>query len=105
MNWQQLTSIIRGNPISVRIGFRDGSLTEWSKWLTIPSDSYGEMETYGPFRLIEVMQVQLNSIEISKPGKLLPPREIDHSAMLEKELVNAGIIFSKKESIYTISIS
>jgi len=36
---------------------------------------------------------------------LLPPREIDHSAMLEKELVNAGIIFSKKESIYTISIS
>jgi len=38
-------------------------------------------------------------------SKLLPPREIDHSAMLEKELVNAGIIFSKKESIYTISIS
>lgn len=104
MNWQRLASIVDRQPIAVRIGFCNGAVTDWSKWLIFPAKSYGEVSRHGPFRLGDVAFVEMNAVERIKPGKLLDWRESDHSEVLEKELDDAGLSFERNNSIYLIRV-
>jgi len=95
MIWTQLASIVDQLNISIRIILIDKTVTEWSEWLNFPTQGYGKVRWYGPFRLVDVDYVEINSMESFKPGKLLPWKEIDHSEELEKEMKNAGIDYKK----------
>jgi len=105
MTWQKLTSIIEQKNISIRLTFLDGSTTDWSKWLILPSESYGEVSLSGPFRLSDVDYIELNFVELYKSGKLLSLQEIDHSKELEYEMKSAEIKFEKKGNVFFIRAS
>lgn len=77
----------------MRIGFTDGVVSAWSKWLTFPSASYGEVREHGPFLVRDVRCLEINCIEAMKVGRLIPQGGICRSKEQEAALVRAGILF------------
>jgi hypothetical protein len=101
--WQKISLIIKQLTLLVRVGFEDETVSEWSKWLTFPSDGYAEIQVTGPFLIRKVSYIEINPIEIRRVGRLVPDREIDHSKKLEEYLTNAEIEFDVIDTIYRIN--
>ena len=89
----------------VRIVFQDGTVTNWSNWLTFPSDGYGEITVVGPFLLRDVSRVEVNPVELRKVGRLIPEKEIDHSDELRDALTKFRIHFNENENDGFFSVS
>lgn len=100
--WEQIARIINQLALSVRIILNNGTITDWSKWLGFPSNSYGEVMGYGPFLIKEVQYIEINPVEKRKLGRLLPEKKIDHSKELEEFLIYTGIPFQRISGIYRI---
>lgn len=99
---ERVAEVIAQLHLLVRVGFSDGTVSGWSKWLTIPSASYGEVMGHGPFPVRDVRYVEINCIEAKKVGRLIPQREICRSKELEAALVESGISFEKCENVYRV---
>lgn len=102
--WEQISRIINQLPISIRVALKDSTVTEWSNWLTFPTDGYGEIMRYGPFLIRDVLYIEIDSVEVKKLGRLLPEKEIDHSEELKTTLIDAGIQFDRHGKVFRISL-
>jgi len=74
--WQQLSKIIKMQSVPVRVTFKDGNKTNWSNWLIFPTEQYGEVSMFGPFRLIDVKNIELDPLIIKNVGRLLPKKKL-----------------------------
>lgn len=81
--WKKLSKIIAQLAVRVRVSLTDGTVTDWSEWLTFPSNGYGEIIRHGPFLIREVKLIEINPIEVRRLGRLLPDKNVDHSEELE----------------------
>lgn len=100
--WQNTSMIIERLSILIRVAFKNGEYSEWSKWLGLPVDGYAELEATGPFLIRDVVLVEVNPIERKYLGRLLPDREIDHSIELREALKNKKIKFTESEGLFLI---
>ena len=96
--WKKIEAIVKEMPISVRVKLKDEALTDWSSWLTFPSDGYGEIKSYGPFRIVDAEYIELNPIEIKKIGRLVPEKKVNHTEAVAAALLKAEIPYTMKES-------
>ncbi len=90
--------------LTIRVELNNGRITEWSKWLTVPSTGYFELATAGPYRQIEAVAIELDSIQINKIGRLVPDQTKDMSSDLEEELKKLKIVYKKDDSVFRIFV-
>ncbi|WP_322887824.1 DUF6678 family protein [Aquirhabdus parva] len=88
--------------IQVRIILIDDTVTNWSSWLTLPSNSYAEIAKFGPFRLVDVLSIEINPNETKEMGRLLPNKNIDHSLAIIDKLELEGIAFRIDDGVLVI---
>ncbi len=97
--------LVRKLNLSVRVELKNDTFTEWSKWLTVPSMGYFELATTGPYRQIEAVAIELDSIQKIRIGRLVPDQSKDMSIDLEEELKRLNIVYMKHDSIFRIPLT
>lgn len=79
--------------ITGRLIFKDGTITNWAKSFFFPVESYIESSASGPYLLDDLDSIEIYPIEEKRVGRLIPPKFLNHSEELAKELDLAGIIY------------
>ncbi|MEM9754036.1 MAG: hypothetical protein AAF916_11725 [Planctomycetota bacterium] len=85
--WPAIAEIVSTCKVQLKVHFADGSCSGWSSWLTFPSLSYGEVATFGPFKLDVVHTVELDPIEVVMTGRRLEDQKIDHADQINAALL------------------
>ena len=96
----------RGKPWRFKLKIKEEPLAEeWSQWLICPTPGYLEAAEQGPYSMRKIEWIDINPVEFRKPGRLMPVKEIDHSAEIIKMLNDTGIQFSLTEGIIRIPLT
>lgn len=96
---------VRSKPYTYRLKIKNELLPAvWSKWVIQPSDHYVEAETQGPYPINEIEWVEINPVEKREQGRLLPQKEVDHSADIIKLLEELSFTFMVTERIISAYI-
>lgn len=78
---------VKGKPFTYRLKIKNEPLVQdWSSWLIQPVDSYIEAAAQGPYAVDTIEWLEINPIEIRVEGKLIPVKEVDHTAEILKLL-------------------
>lgn len=78
---------IQGKPFSYRLKIKNEPLqVEWSNWLAMPSVSYIEAATQGPYRIGDIEWIDINATEEKIVGQLIAAKYVDHSSAIIKLL-------------------
>lgn len=92
--WRLAAMLVKRFRTTVRFGMRSISTpSEWSTWIAFPSASYVEISNLGPVLKNDVKWIGINLMEIQRVGRLIPPRNIDHSAEIRATLKREGVVF------------
>ena len=85
---------VKAQPYTYKLKIKNESaVATWSNWLGQPSDHYIEAEMQGPYSLDDIEWVEINPIESRKEGRLIPGKEVDHSAEIIKLLEELSFPF------------
>lgn len=103
--WKTICKCVSDHGLRCRVLLLDGCLTDWSPWLTLPSPSYAEIKSYGPFRLLDVVYVEIESIESRHVGNRVPPKLIDHSEEVRQELDRLDLAFEQTQSTFRVQVA
>jgi hypothetical protein len=90
--------------LSVRVELRDGTLLEWSPWVTTPANGYLELATGGPYKQAEVAAIDIDPIRSEKVGLLVPDKKTDLSNELVSYLSSHNIAYEIMEGYFRIRI-
>ena len=96
---------VKKQPYTYRLKIKNELLdAAWSNWLGQPSDNYVEAEMQGPYSLNEIEWIEIDSVEKRKEGKLIPEKEVDHSAEIIKLLEELSFPFMVTDRIISVYI-
>jgi len=65
----------------------------WSPWLIEPDEGYVELKGLGPIPKHAIEWIEINPLEMTHQGRLIPPKKIDHSAKIQGFLKQQAIPF------------
>lgn len=92
--WNAVLALISEFRVSVRLKTSSGDdPSDWSPWLTFPSESYVEISSLGPVNKCDVLWIEIRTIESKKVGRLVPLMGIDHSVEIFERLLGEGIVW------------
>jgi hypothetical protein len=74
---------------------------KWTHFFIVPTDGYIEGRL-GPIPVREVDWVEIDPIALQDVGRLIPQRQIDHTAAWMSYLAQQGIRFQRVESGFRI---
>lgn len=77
-------------------------VSQWDKWVIIPSDSYLELPSVGPVRISNCKILEINTKKTNVIGRLIEPKIIDYSEEIKELLFSNGIDFDFKNSIVKV---
>lgn len=90
--------------LSVRVELQDGTLLEWSPWVTSPVNGYFELATGGPYKQSEVVSIDIDPIRSEKVGRLVPDKKTDLSSELASYLSSHNVAYEKMDGYFRIRI-
>ncbi|MDO6421146.1 hypothetical protein [Saccharophagus degradans] len=102
--WDGIRKIVKELPIQIKICFIDGSESDYSKWINFPSEGYGDIKSFGPFRLSEVSKVKIDVVEDRKLGRLLKEKKISHAKEVGNYLGKEKIVFEEKGGVFIVEV-
>ncbi len=101
-----ITEILNKYGVTVRLGLITGEITTWSKWLIEPSPSYLEISSFEPISKKDLAWIEINAVEVMNVGRLIAPKEVDHSVVVSRDLRDEGIEFdSKGNAQYRVNLN
>lgn len=74
-------------------------VSEWSKWISIPSPSYFEIEGSTPVRIEDIEWVEIESSGSRDVGRLVPAKRFDLTDSLIDELGQKGLPVSRYNEV------
>jgi hypothetical protein len=96
---------LKKQPYTYRLKIKNESLdAPWSNWLGRPGDNYIEAEKQGPYSLHDIEWIEINPVEKRKEGKLIPEKELDHSAAIIKLLGDLSFPFMVTDRIISVYV-
>jgi len=102
---EEISKLVGTYSVLIRVVFKDGSVSDWSKWMTFPSPGYGEITRHGPFQFRDVEFIEINPIEIRTMGKRVSEKSIDHSKKLIENLQYLNIDHKQSSDLIRITIT
>jgi hypothetical protein len=99
---EQISKLIGTLSLLIRVALRDGSVSDWSKWITFPSSGYGEIMRLGPFRIDDVGYLEIDPVEVKNIGKRVSEKRIDHSDELKEALRVLNIEYEQVNNLIRI---
>jgi hypothetical protein len=80
-----LVESLGGMKLRVRVKLLgQDQISEWSKWISIPSPSYFEMEGFLPLEIECIEWLEVESSGSRYVGRLIPPKKFDVTETLIK---------------------
>jgi len=67
--------------------------SEWSPWVTFPSESYVELAGIGPIKRNDIVWLEIANVEYRKRGRLVPDEEISHLDEIVEMLQREGVVW------------
>ena len=96
---------LKKQPYTYRLKIKNELLdAPWSNWLGRPGDNYIEAERQGPYSLHDIEWIEINPVEKRKEGKLIPEKEVDHSAAIIKLLGDLSFPFMVTDRIISVYV-
>lgn len=94
---------IKKQSYSYRLKIKDrASESRWSNWLCHPSATYIEAEAQGTYSITDIEWIDINPIEKSTGGGLIPGKELIHSEEIIKLLEELAFPFMVTERIISV---
>lgn len=101
--WNIVASVVKNIKLKVRVKIGRDEVSGWSDWLIFPTDGYGEISSYGPFRIRDVSFLEIDPVKVISVGRLVPDRKVDKRGELEKILKEERVAFIIVDGLFRIS--